>query len=350
MAIWGISTTTETAANNYAIPKHLSENDRNNTPWNCFADVRGWIYRRYGTSEYSGLSTTYYDEVLVPVIGLNTTGQGGDAGSTGIGTASPVAVFFEDPNKSSRISVGGGGTTGIATNTTGYIHVVFNELVFASAGATMNVRSFDANGNQESTRIVAYATSSVSGAPQYAWVGPAALHGSPDVYTNYNGQITNRVAFGFTSPSVGIATNVTFLTTTVSTGNTTGIGGTIIYVDSLTGVGAGSSITVDTNQGIKINNAPLVSVGATSVIIGTGFTSNYGLGLGSTVRFSARNVSTLLKIDAERGFIGVVTDGSNGVGVISAFTGFGVDLIRNIGGAGTAFSGVGIGTTTITVA
>ena len=350
MALWGISTTTETAANNYAIPKHLSENDRNNTPWNCFADVRGWVYRRYGTSEYSGLSTTYYDEVLVPVAGLNTLGQSGDAGSTGIGTAGPVAVFFEDPNKSSRISVGGGGTTGIATNTTGYIHVVFNELVFVSAGATMNIRSFDANGNQESTRIVAYATSSVSGATQYAWVGPAALHGSPDDYTNYNGQITNRVAFGFTSPSVGIATNVTFLTTTVSTGNTTGIGGTIIFVNSLTGVGAGSSITVDTNQGVKIFNAPLVSVGTTSVIIGTGFTSNYGLGLGSTVRFSARNVSTLLKIDGERGFIGVVTDASNGVGVISAFTGFGVDLIRNVGGAGTAFSGVGIGTTTITVA
>jgi hypothetical protein len=350
MALWGISTTTETAANNYAIPKHLSENDRNNTPWNCFADVRGWVYRRYGTNEYSGLSTTYYDEVLVPVVGLNTMGQGGDAGSTGIGTAGPVAVFFEDPNKSSRISVGGGGTTGIATNTTGYIHLVFNELVFASAGATMSIRTFDANGNQEASRIVAYATSSVSGAPQYAWVGNAALHGSPDSYTNYNGQITNRVAFAFTSPSVGITTNVAFLTTTVSTGNTTGIGGTIIYVNSLAGVGAGSSITVDTDQGVKINNVPLVALGSTSVTIGAAFTSNYGLGLGSTVRFSARTVSTLLKIETPTGFVGVITDGSNGVGVISAFNAFGVDLIRNVGGAGTAFSGVGIGTTTITVA
>ena len=32
MALWGISTTTETAENNYGIPKHLSENDRNNSP------------------------------------------------------------------------------------------------------------------------------------------------------------------------------------------------------------------------------------------------------------------------------------------------------------------------------
>jgi hypothetical protein len=350
MALWGISTTTETAANNYGIPKHLSENDRNNTPWNCFADVRGWIYRRYGSNEHSGLSTSYYDEVLVPIVGLNTLGQGGDSGSTGIGTAGPVAVFFEDPNRSSRISVGGGGTSVVATNTTAYIHLVFNELVFASVGATMSIRSFDANGNQESARIVAYATSAVYGSTQYAWSSTAALHGSPDVFENYNGQIGNRVAFGFTSPSAGITTNVVFLTTTVSAGSTAGIGATIICVDSLSGVGAGSSITVDTNQGIKINNAPLVSVGTTSVTIGAGLTSNSGLGLGSTVRFSARTVSTLLKIDADRGFIGVITDGSNGVGVLSAFTGFGTDLIRNIGGAGSAGSGVGIGVTTLTVA
>ena len=70
-----------------------------------------WLgYRRYHSTEHSGLSTDYYDEVLVPVTGLNTTGQGGDAGSTGLGTAGPVAVFFEDPNKSSRIAIGGGGT------------------------------------------------------------------------------------------------------------------------------------------------------------------------------------------------------------------------------------------------
>jgi hypothetical protein len=104
MALWGISTASETAANNYGIPKHLSENDRNNSPWNCFADVRGWIYRRYSTSEYSGLSSAYYDEVLVPIAGLNTTSVVGEVGATGIGTAGPVAVFFEDPNRSSRIS------------------------------------------------------------------------------------------------------------------------------------------------------------------------------------------------------------------------------------------------------
>jgi hypothetical protein len=350
MALWGISTTTETAANNYAIPKHLSENDRNNTPWNCYADMRGWIYRRYHSSEQSGLSTDYYDEVLVPVTGLNTTGQGGDAGSTGIGTAGPVAVFFEDPNKSSRISIGGGGTAGIATNTTGYIHVVFNELVFASAGATMNIRTFDANGANEGTRVVAYATSAIYGSTQYAWTGLAGNNnGSPDAYTNYNGQITNRVAFAFTSPSVPLSANVLFLTTAVSAGNTAGIGATVIFVNSTSGVSVGSSVTVNTNAGVKVTSAPVISVGSTFVEIGAGSTSNAALGVGSTVTFTTLTRATVLKIDVERGFIGVVTDGANGVGVLSAFTGFGVDLLRNVGGAGTAFSGVGIGTTTLTV-
>ena len=51
-----------------------------------------------------------------------------------------------------------------------------------------------------------------------------------------------------------------------------------------------------------------------------------------------------------RGFVGVITEGSNGVGVISSFTTqFGDLIARNVGGAGTTGS-VGIGTTTLTVA
>ena len=258
MALWGISTTTETAENNYAIPKHLSENDRNNTPWNCFADVRGWIYRRYGTNEHSGLSSSYYDEVLVPVVGLNTTPVVGDVGATGLGTAGPVAVFFEDPNRASRISLGAGnGTAGIATNTTGYVHVVFNELVFAGAGATVRIRTFDANNANESTAIVGTATS--SGSTQYAWSSTAALHGSPDVFENYNGQITNRVAFAFTTPSTLLTTNVNFLTTTIN--SAVAAGSTVIFVSSLTGVSAGSSITV----GTAITSRSVVAVGDTFV-------------------------------------------------------------------------------------
>jgi hypothetical protein len=346
MALWGISTTTETADNNYAIPKHLSENDRNNTPWNCFADVRGWVYRRYHSSEHSGLSTGYYDEVLVPVTGLNTTGQGGDGGSTGLGLAAPVVVFFEDPNKSSRITVAGGGTAGITTGTTGYVHVVFNELVFAGAGATVNVRTFDANGSNESASIVAYATSSLSGAPQYAWVGEAATHGSPDVYTNYNGQITNRVAFAFTAPGTVLSANVNFLSTTIN--SPVSVGGTILFVADTTGVVAGvSSVSV---VGLTtITNRPIVAVGSTFVTVGTAFTVASVIGVGTAVNFSTRTNSTVLKIDVARGFVGVVTDGSGGTGVTSSFVSFGVDPIRNVGGAGTVFSGVGIGTTTLTV-
>jgi hypothetical protein len=341
MALWGISTTTETAANNYAIPKHLSENDRNNTPWNCFADVRGWIYRRYGTNEHSGLSSSYYDEVLVPVAGLNSTSTGGEVGATGIGTAGPVAVFFEDPNRSSRIAIGGGATTGISTNNTVYAHVVFNELVFAGAGATMRIRTFDANDANESTAIVAYA-SSAGVSTQFAWSSTAAQHGSPDVFVNYNGQITNRVSFAFTSPSTLLTANVNFLTTGITT--VVAIGGTNIFVDSVAGVSVGSSLTVSG----KLTNVPVVSIGDTFVRIGTANTIGTTIVAGTATTFSTFTRATKLSIDLTRGFIGLVTDGSNGVGVISSFTSqFGDVILRNVGGAGTTGS-VGIGTTTLT--
>ena len=345
MALWGISTTTETAENNYGIPKHLSENDRNNSPWNCFADVRGWVYRRYGTNEYSGLSSSYYDEVLVPVAGLNSTTTFSDSGETGIGTAGPVAVFFEDPNRSSRISLGAGnGTAGIVTNTTGYVHVVFNELVFAGAGATVRIRTFDANDANESTAIVGTAAS--SGSTQYAWSSTAALHGSPDVFENFNGQITNRVSFAFTTPSTVLTANVAISTTLTTTGQTVAIGATNIFVDSVTGVSIGSSLTVAG----KLTNVPIVAVGTTSVQIGSASTIGTTITAGLGVTFSTRTNATKLKIDLSRGFVGVITDGSSGVGVISSFTSqFGDVLLRNVGGAGTTGS-VGIGTTTLTVA
>ena len=338
MALWGISTNAETAANNYAIPKFQLETDRNTSPWNTFTDVRGWIQRRYKTKVNSGISTRYFDEVLVPVVGINSTNIGG---STGIGTAGPVAVFFEDPNQASPISIGGGATTGISTGATGYVHVVFNELVFAGAGATVRIRTFDANNANESTAIVGTAAS--NGSTQYAWAGAAAAHGSPDVYTNFNGQITNRVAFAFTAPSSVLTANVNFLSTTIN--STVSAGSTIIYVASLTGVSAGSSITV----GTAITTRPVVAVGDTFVTIGTASTVPSVIGITTAVTFSTRTNATKLSIDLSRGFVGVVTDGSNGVGVISSFTSqFGDVLLRNVAGAGTT-SGVGIGTTTLTV-
>jgi hypothetical protein len=338
MALWGISTASETAASKYAIPKFQLETDRNTSPWNTFADVRGWIQRRYKTKENSGLSTRYFDEVLVPVVGLNSTNLGG---TTGIGTAGPVAVFFEDPNQASPISVGGGGTTGIATNTTGYVHVVFNELVFAGAGATVRISTFDANDANESTAIVGTAVSNTG--TQYAWAGSAAVHGSPNVYTGFNGQITNRVAFSFTTPSVGLTTNVVFLTTNAT--QSIGGGTTNIWANSVAGVSVGSSVSVTP----FITNAPVVAVGNTFVQIGSASTVPQGLASGSQVTFSTRTNATKLKIDIPSGFVGVITDGSSAVGVISSFTSqFGDVILRNVGGAGTTGS-VGLGTTTLTV-
>ena len=341
MSLWGISTTSETAANKNAIPKFQLETDRNTSPWNTFADVRGWVQRRYKTKENSGISTRYFDEVLVPIVGLNTTGVGTQG--TGIGTAGPVAVFFEDPNQASPISIGGGGTSVVSTSTTAYVHVVFNELVFAGAGATVKIRTFDANDANESTAITGYVAS--NSATQYAWAGPAALHGSPGVFTSFSGQITNRVAFGFTSPSSVLTANVNFLTSATSANQTVAIGGTVIWVDSVSNVAVGSSLSING----KLTNVPVVSIGDTFVRIGTASTIGTTILTGIAATFSTRTNATKLKIDIPSGFVGVITDGSNGVGVVSSFTSqFGDVILRNVAGAGTT-SGVGIGTTTLTV-
>jgi hypothetical protein len=343
MALWGISTTTETAANNYNIPKFMHIVDKNITGHNVFADGRGWIHRHYKSSENSGISTRYCDEILVPIAGLNTTGI--SSNTTGLGNATPVAVFFEDPNKASSISVGGGGTTGIATNTTGYVHLVYNELVYVSAGATVRIRTFDANNVNESTAIVGTAASVASGAPVVNYVNGNGL----TVFTNYNGQITNRVAFAFTSPSTVLTANVPFTTSVTTAGQTVAIGGTNIFVDSVTSVSIGSSLTVAG----KLTNVPVVAVGTTSVQIGTASTIASTITAGLGVTFSTRTNATKLFIDMDRGFIGVGTDGATGVGIISSFTS---DLIRQVGGAGTYLSvqndrvtAVGLGTTTLTV-
>jgi hypothetical protein len=249
MALWGISTTTETADNNYAIPKYQHSVDRNRSPWNTFADVRGWIQRWYGTDENSGLSSSYYDEVLVPVAGINTGIDipGNGANNTGLGTATPVAVFFEDPNEASPISIGAGGTTGIGTGTTGYVHVVWNENVYCSAGATVKiVRS-------TGTALIGTASS----------VGSAVVNYTNEngyVEQTFNGQISNRIAFAFPVPNTGIG--------------------------------------------------------------------------------------TVLSIDLGAGVVGTITDFSGGGPVTKTLT---TDLICNVGGAGTYLSGVGIGTTTLTI-
>jgi hypothetical protein len=268
MSLWGISTATELSTNNYNIPKYVKDVARANSRHDVFADVRGWVKRNYKTQERSGISTRFYDEVLVPIAGLAGTGGSNvslGTTNTGLALATPAAVFFEDPNRAANIS-GLAGTTGIGTGQTGYVHVVFNELVFAGAGATVLItQSTGAN-------IVAYAVSMTRGVTVANWTYPypgagATTGTGPQLTTNYNGQITNRVAFAFTAPNTGIG--------------------------------------------------------------------------------------TVLRIDTSRGFVGVITDIYNGTGVTSSFSS---DVIRNVGGAGTAFSvqrqttnPVGLGTTTLTI-
>ena len=364
MALWGISTTQEAASNNYAIPKWFNDSDRSFTPHNCFADERGWIYRRYQSDEQSGLSTAYYDEVIAPVAGLNTTGYGAtDQNQTGLGTATPVAIFFEDPNKNNPISVSAGGTTAVAVDADINVHLVYNEAVFVGKGTTIKVRAFDVNGENESTRIIGYATSVTNGAPIVAFANTSGIV----EYTSFNGQIGNRISFALTAPSTVLAANYDFTVTDIAFSNSgaTGIGTTIFYVTNLDGVSTASSITVDSNIGVALTNAPIIAVGSTSVTVGLGMTiaGQKIVGIGSTVTFSNRTEETKLFIDIEAGVVGTVTS-FYGDAATKVFRGNSANIIRQVGGAGTFMSGsfepnaigtidgkgvVGLGTTTISI-
>lgn len=268
MALWGISTTTETAANQYNLPKFVHQVARANSRHDVFADARGWVQRHYKTQERSGISTRYWDEELIAVSSPGLAGTGGysvSLGSTlaGLGIAQPVAVFFEDPNRASNISVGSGGTTGIKTGTTGYVHLVFNELVFASAGATVSIN------RSTGTPILAYASSITPGVtvPNWVYQYPTAgvnttTAGGPQLFTNYNGQITNRVAFAFTAPSTGIGTVLTIDTSKGFVG---------VITDIYYGTGVTSSITSDCirNVGGAGTYLSVQKDGSTPVGIGT---------------------------------------------------------------------------------
>ena len=408
MALWGISTTQETWANSYAIPKFLNDQDRNFTPHNCFADDRGWIYRTYGTTVHSGLGTIYTDAVLVPVAGLNTvaaasttftTGVAITFGSadanamtyTGIAPATPVAVFFEDPNNATPITVAAGGTTGVVPEATVKVNVVYNEQVFVSTGATISIETYDINDENASTQIVGYAETAVGSITVFTNTNGTA-GGENEVYnltgeagTDFAGQITNRVSFAFTAPSTLLTANDIFKT--AKTNFASGIGSTIFYFaeSDLTGVTAGvSSVTIQTNAGVGKTNAPIVAVGSSSITIGSPGVTTAGFstirdqivtGIGTTASFSNLTAQTKLKVHMDRGIVGTVTSFyADDTAAVKTFINAGVatspgaalpiGIDRQVGGAGTFMSGsfeenyagtvdgsaiVGLGTTSVQV-
>ena len=403
MALWGISTTQETWANSYAIPKFLNDQDRNFTPHNCFADDRGWIYRTYGTTVHSGLGTIYTDAVLVPVAGLNTVASAstvfGPSGITpvseqcytGIAPATPVAVFFEDPNNATPITVAAGGTTGVEPGATFKVNVVYNEQVFVSTGTTISIETYDVNDENESTQIVGYAETAVGSITVFNNTNGTA-GGENEVYnltgeagTDFAGQITNRVSFAFTAPSTLLTANDIFKT--AKTNFASGIGSTIFYFaeSDLTGVTAGvSSVTIQTNAGVGKTNAPIVAVGSSSITIGSPGVTTAGFstirdqivtGIGTTASFSNLTAQTKLKVHMDRGIVGTVTSFyADDTAAVKTFINAGVatspgaalpiGIDRQVGGAGTFMSGsfeenyagtvdgsaiVGLGTTSVQV-
>ena len=407
MALWGISTQSENWANSYAIPKFLKDTDSNNTPHNCFADERGWIYRRYASNDHSGLGTIYTDEVIVPVSGLNTTadqsikfngetitGTATSVTHTGIAPALPVAVFFADPRNNSEITVAAGGTIATGPSSTAYVHVCWNENVFVSTGATINIQTFDVNNENASTHIVAYAATAVGDVSAYVNTGikstidTGSAGGQIETYnltgesgTDFAGQITNRVAFAFTAPSTLLTANDIFAS--VSANHATGIASTVFYVaeSDLEGVSTASSVTIYNNLGIGVTNAPIIAVGDTSFTIGgptgAGITirDQQTVGIGSTIVFSNLTAQTILKIQMDRGVVGTVTSFYEGTAAIKTFinssgiatrpnAAIPIGIDRQVGGAGTFMSGsfeenavgtvdgkgvVGLGTTALRV-
>ena len=415
MALWGISTTQETWANSYAIPKFLNDQDRNFTPHNCFADDRGWIYRTYGTTVHSGLGTIYTDAVLVPVAGLNTVASAstvfGPSGITpvseqcytGIAPATPVAVFFEDPNNATPITVAAGGTTGVLPAATVKVNVVYNELVFVSTGATINIITsnvLDGGGNvgDGGAGIVGYAETAVGDITVFTNTNGTA-GGENEVYsltgvdgTDFAGQITNRVSFAFTAPAATalLTDNDVFRQPNINFASSDGAGGvgiatTTFFVAAadMIGVVAGvSSASLLNNLGIAFTEAPVVATSATSFTIGgpTGLAitirDQQGAGIGNTVLFSNLTAQTKLRVDMDRGIVGTVTSLlADDTAAIKTFINAGVatspgaalpiGIDRQVGGAGTFMSGsflenastltvdgtgvVGLGTTTIQV-
>ena len=406
MALWGISTQSENWANSYAIPKFLNDEDRNNTPHNCFADDRGWIYRRYQSDDHSGLGTIYTDEVLIPVSGLNTTadqsikldgvtitGSASSVTHTGIAPATPVAVFFEDPNQNSNISVAAGGTTKVAPAATAYVHLVYNENVFVSTGTTIGITPFNINNGDAGSVLTGYAVSAVgdvtvfgnTGIPTTSNPGDGTL-GAGDTTGSTGGefqvynltglsaasmpaQITNRVSFAFTAPAatalktandVFAQVSAAFTSATKVADGGVGVGTTTFFVDAsdLTGVVAGvSSVTINTNQGIGKTNAPIASVGSTSFTVGrpgvttAGFSTirdQIPVGVGATITFSNLTAATKLKINMDYGIVGTVTSFYDSTAAVKTFINAGVatrpnayiqGIDRQVGGAGTFMSG-----------
>jgi hypothetical protein len=175
---------------------------------------------------------------LIPVAGLNTAGAGSN--TTGLGQATPVAVFFEDPNLASPISIGAGGTTGIGTGRTGYVHVVWNEAVYCSAGATVLITP------STGTNIVA--TASSSGSPV-----SVNIPGVGQTIITFNGQVTNRVAFTFTVPNTGIGTVLRISTSNGVVGTITdfsGGGAVDKVINGLVKNVAGAGTTSDVGIGV----------------------------------------------------------------------------------------------------
>ena len=135
---------------------------------------------------------------------------------------------------------------------------------------------------------------------------------------------TTVVGFGTTTTSQtvwnpGLGTT-TVLTTQTTAGQTVGIGSTVIFVDSISGVSAGSSLSING----KLTNVPVVSVGNTFVRIGTANTiaSTIGPGIAATFRTFNGFISTSVSVPSlivSVAAIGSTTNGTFAVGILSTF-------------------------------
>ena len=148
-------------------------------------------------------------------------------------------------------------------------------------------------------------------------------------YTNVK-QVT-LIGLNFSCP-----VNDPFLTTLTTTGQTVGIGSTVIFVDSVSDVSVGSSISITG----KLTNVPVVSVGNTFIRIGAGSTIESTISSGIAVTFSTHYSGITTTIFPE-GVTGIgKTFTIKAIGTTTSFTiDAGISTIpHNYVGQGTVFS------------
>jgi len=267
----------------------------------------------------SGVSVGSSITVANSGIALTTvyvTGVG--ATSVFIGTASTAGVGTTSTTLSANIGIG---------STTIYLNQVSPALTLQSL-ITVSPSISNAAITGIGSTYVTIGAGSTSAATLSILINNPVSAGSTQLFVSSVSGVSAGSSFNLVRPN---------LVTTITSGQTVGIGSTQIFVTSLTGVSIGNSISV----GAAITNAPIVSVGTTSVFIGAASTSPTTLTAGTAVTFSLVNYGipvVSIGIGSTSLFIGTGSTISSAIGIGSTLSFTNVSSM--VVGAAVTFSNV----------